>query len=202
MYERFTDRARKVIRLATHEAQRHNNDFVGTQHLLLGLIKEGSGVAGNILMNFDVDLGKARREVAMIVESAPHSGTPVTGTLPQTARLKKVIDYAIEEANSLKHNYIGTEHLLLGLLREPEGIGVQILKNLSVKPDEVREEVLRALGYSKSESPPALRTRAEIEARLQTERAMLAAIEEASGDRPAESVDVISTLEWVLGEHD
>src|SRR5206468_2459552 len=145
MYERFTDRARKVMQLANQEAQRFNHEYVGTEHVLLGLVKEGSGVAANVLKNLDVDLRKIRVEVEKIVQSGPDMVT--MGKLPQTPRAKKVIEYAIEEARNLNHNYVGTEHLLLGLLREQEGVAAQVLMNLNLKLDEVREEVLNLLGH-------------------------------------------------------
>jgi ATP-dependent Clp protease ATP-binding subunit ClpC len=145
MYERFTDRARKVMQLANQEAQRFNHEYVGTEHVLLGLIKEGSGVAANVLRNLDVDLRKIRNEVEKIVQAGPEMVT--MGKLPQTPRAKKVIEYAIEEARNLNHNYVGTEHLLLGLLREQEGVAAQVLLNLNLKLDEVREEVLNLLGH-------------------------------------------------------
>jgi len=131
MYERFTDRARKVMQLANQEAQRFNHEYVGTEHVLLGLIKEGSGVAANVLKNLDVDLRKIRNEVEKIVQAGPDMVT--MGKLPQTPRAKKVIEYAIEEARNLNHNYVGTEHLLLGLLREQEGVAAQVLMNLNLK---------------------------------------------------------------------
>ena len=115
MYERFTDRARKVMELANQEAQRFNHEYIGTEHILLGLVKEGSGVAANVLKNLDIDLRKIRLEVEKIVQSGPDMVT--MGKLPQTPRAKKVIEYSIEEARNLNHNYVGTEHLLLGLLR-------------------------------------------------------------------------------------
>ena len=145
MYERFTDRARKVMQLANQEAQRFNHEYVGTEHVLLGLVKEGSGVAANVLKNLDVDLRKIRVEVEKIVQSGPDMVT--MGKLPQTPRAKKVIEYAIEEARNLNHNYVGTEHLLLGLLREQEGVAAQVLMNLNLKLEEVREEVLNLLGH-------------------------------------------------------
>src|SRR6188472_2296847 len=145
MYERFTDRARKVMQLANQEAQRFNHEYIGTEHVLLGLIKEGSGVAANVLKNLDVDLRKIRLEVEKLVQSGPDMVT--MGKLPQTPRAKKVIEYSMEEARNLNHNYVGTEHLLLGLLREQEGVAAQVLMNLNLKLEEVREEVLNLLGH-------------------------------------------------------
>jgi len=144
MFERFTDRARKVMALANQEAQRFNHEYIGTEHILLGLVKEGSGVGANVLKNLDIDLRKVRLEVEKLVKSGPEMVT--MGKLPQTPRAKKVIEYAIEEARNLNHNYVGTEHLLLGLLREQDGVAAQVLMNLGVKLEEVREEVLNLLG--------------------------------------------------------
>ncbi len=144
MFERLTDRARKVMALANQEAQRFNHEYIGTEHILLGLVKEGSGVGANVLKNLDIDLRKVRLEVEKLVKSGPDMVT--MGKLPQTPRAKKVIEYAIEEARSLNHNYVGTEHLLLGLLREHDGVAAQVLMNLGLKLEEVREEVLNLLG--------------------------------------------------------
>ncbi len=132
--------------LANQEAQRFNHEYVGTEHILLGLVKEGSGVGANVLKNLDVDLRKVRLEVEKLVKSGPDMVT--MGKLPQTPRAKKVIEYAIEEARNLNHNYVGTEHLLLGLLREQDGVAAQVLMNLGLKLEEVREEVLNLLGAS------------------------------------------------------
>jgi len=149
MFERFTDRARKVMALANQEAQRFNHEYIGTEHILLGLVKEGSGVGANVLKNLEVDLRKVRLEVEKLVKSGPDMVT--MGKLPQTPRAKKVIEYAIEEARQLNHNYVGTEHLLLGLLREQDGVAAQVLMNLGIKLEEVREEVLNLLGAGSGE---------------------------------------------------
>ncbi|AWM36634.1 ClpA/B family protein [Gemmata obscuriglobus] len=148
MYERFTDRARKVMQLANQEAQRFNHEYIGTEHILLGLVKEGSGVAANVLKNLDIDLRKIRLEVEKIVQHGPGGEQVVMGRLPHTPRAKKVIEYSIEEARNLNHNYVGTEHLLLGLLREQEGVAAQVLMNLGLKLEDVREEVLNLLGHN------------------------------------------------------
>ncbi|MEE2820014.1 MAG: ATP-dependent Clp protease ATP-binding subunit [Planctomycetota bacterium] len=144
MFERLTDRARKVMALANQEAQRFNHEYIGTEHILLGLVKEGSGVGANVLKHLEIDLRKVRLEVEKLVKSGPDMVT--MGKLPQTPRAKKVIEYAIEEARSLNHNYVGTEHLLLGLLREQDGVAAQVLMNLDLKLEDVREEVLNLLG--------------------------------------------------------
>src|SRR5690606_21987358 len=146
MFERFTDRARKVMALANQEAQRFNHEYIGTEHILLGLVKEGSGVGANVLKNLDVDLRKVRLEVEKLVKSGPDMVT--MGKLPQTPRAKKVIEYSIEEARNLGHNYVGTEHLLLGLLREQEGVAAQDLMNPGLKLEDVREEDLNLLAHN------------------------------------------------------
>jgi len=147
MYERFTDRARKVLQLANQEAQRLNHEYIGTEHILLGLVKEGSGVAANVLKNMDVDLAKIRREVEKLV----NQGTDMIamGKLPQTPRAKKAIEYAVEEARNFSHTYVGTEHLLLGLLREEEGVAAQVLLNLGLSLDRVRDQILELMGNGK-----------------------------------------------------
>ncbi|MHC4646677.1 MAG: ATP-dependent Clp protease ATP-binding subunit [Planctomycetota bacterium] len=154
MFERFTDRARKVMALANQEAQRFNHEYIGTEHILLGLVKEGSGVGATVLKNLDVDIKKLRLAVEKLVKSGPDMVT--MGKLPQTPRAKKVIEYAIEEARSLNHNYVGTEHILLGLLRESEGIAAQVLMDLGLKLEDVRQEVLNLLGAGVDSEPSSL----------------------------------------------
>ena len=154
MFERFTDRARKVMALANQEAQRFNHEYIGTEHILLGLVKEGSGVGATVLKNLDVDIKKLRLEVEKLVKSGPDMVT--MGKLPQTPRAKKVIEYAIEEARALNHNYVGTEHILLGLLRESEGIAAQVVMSLGLKLEDVRQEVLNLLGAGVDDGPAAL----------------------------------------------
>jgi len=149
MYERFTDRARKVMQLANQEAQHFNHEYIGTEHMLLGLVKEGSGVAANVLKNLDVDLRKVRLEVEKIVQTGPGGEQVTLGKLPHTPRAQKVINYSVDEARLLNHNYVGTEHLLLGLLREQEGVAAQVLMNLGLKLEDVREEVLNLLGQDR-----------------------------------------------------
>jgi len=150
MFDRFTDRARKVISFARQEAERFNHDYIGTEHILLGLVKEGSGVAANVLENLDVDLEKVRLEVEKLVKPAPDVVT--MGQLPFTPRAKKVLEFAIDEARALDHNYVGTEHLLLGLLREQEGLAAQVLMNLGLKLEDVRNEVMEFLGAETQQS--------------------------------------------------
>ena len=140
--------------LANQEAQRFNHEYIGTEHILLGLVKEGSGVGATVLKNLDVDIKKLRLEIEKLVKSGPDMVT--MGKLPQTPRAKKVIEYAIEEARALNHNYVGTEHILLGLLRESEGIAAQVLMNLGLKLEDVRQEVLNLLGAGVEDAPSDL----------------------------------------------
>jgi hypothetical protein len=144
MYERFTDRARKVMQLANQEAQRFNHEYVGTEHILLGLVKEGAGVAANVLKNLGIEPHKICLEVERIVQAGPDM--VIRGKLPQTPRAKKVIEYSIEAARNLNHNYVGTEHLLLGLLREEGGVAAQVLMNLGLKQETVHRTILLVLG--------------------------------------------------------
>ena len=145
MYERFTDRAGRSCNWPTRKPSGSITNISAPSTSCLGLIKEGSGVAANVLKNLDVDLRKIRLEVEKLVQSGPDMVT--MGKLPQTPRAKKVIEYSMEEARNLNHNYVGTEHILLGLLREQEGVAAQVLMNLGLKLEEVREEVLNLLGH-------------------------------------------------------
>ncbi len=143
-FERFTERARKVILLAKEEAKKFNHDYIGTEHILLGLLKEGKGVAAAVLKSLGLSLNKIRLEIEKLVKPGPP--TKIEGDIPFTSRAKKVIELAMEEARSLGHNYIGTEHLLLGLIAEGEGVASQVLLNLGLDLDKVRKEVMRLLG--------------------------------------------------------
>ena len=144
MFDRFTERARKVIALAREEAGRLGHDYIGTEHLLLGLIREGGGVAAAVLENLNVDLERVRLEVEKLVVIG--GGTLTLGEVPFTPRAKKVLELSVEEAQSLSHNYIGTEHLLLGLIREGEGVAAKVLETLGVKLDKAREITINLLG--------------------------------------------------------
>ncbi len=145
MFEKFTERARKVMSLARQEAQRLNSEFIGTEHILLGIIQEGGGVAAKVLKNLNVDLKRIRQEIERLISPAT-SPTVTLGQLPFSPRAKRVIELAGEAATQLGHDVIGTEHLLLGLLKENEGIAAQVLTNLGLKLDEVRDMVLEVLG--------------------------------------------------------
>jgi ATP-dependent Clp protease ATP-binding subunit ClpC len=149
-FDKFTDRARKVLTLAQDEAQRFNHNYIGTEHLLLGLVREGEGVAARVLENMNVELAKVRTAVEFIIGRGDR---PVVGEVGLTPRAKRVIELAIDEARRLGHNYIGTEHLLLGLVREGEGIAAGVLESLGVNLDKVRHEVIRVLSQSSSVGP-------------------------------------------------
>src|SRR5215211_4749183 len=152
-FDKFTERARKVLQLAQEEAQRFNHNYIGTEHLLLGLVREGEGVAAKVLANLGVDLNKVRSAVEFIIGRGDRT---VTGDIGLTPRAKKVIELSVDEARRLNHHYIGTEHLLLGLVREGEGIAAGVLESLGVSLDKVRSQVIYVLNqstaYSQQES--------------------------------------------------
>ncbi len=149
MFSRFTERAKKVIILAREEASRLNHDYIGTEHLLLGLLKVGGGVAHSALESLGLELETVRVEVEKMVQSGP--GTMTLGEIPFTPRAKKVVDLAVEEARTLSHNYIGTEHILLGLIREGEGVAARVLESLGASLDRVRAKTVELL----EGTPPA-----------------------------------------------
>ncbi|OIO08056.1 MAG: hypothetical protein AUJ52_08930 [Elusimicrobia bacterium CG1_02_63_36] len=148
MSNRFTERAQRVILIAQEEAKRLNHDYVGTEHILLGLIALGEGVAAQVLANLGVDLRRVRSEIEKIVGTGDN--VMLLGEIPFTPRAKKVLEYAVEEAQHMGHSYVGTEHLLLGLIREEEGVAARVLENLGLRLDVVREEVLNLLGEGQS----------------------------------------------------
>lgn len=152
MFDKFTNRAKQVIKLAKREAQRLNHNYLGTEHLLLGLLKLGQGVAVNVLRNLNIDFDTVRNEVEKLVGYGPE--IQVYGDPALTGKVKKVFEYANEEAANLNHNYVGTEHLLLGLLRQTDGVAAQVLENLNVNLKEVRKEVLKELETFNLQLPP------------------------------------------------
>ena len=196
MFDRFTDRARKVMALARKEAQRFNHDFIGTEHILLGLIQEGSGVAANVLKNLGVEISKIRSEIEKNVQSGPSMVT--MGQLPFTPRAKKVLELSMEEANELGHNYIGTEHLLLGLIRENDGVAAQVLLDLNLKLEDVRFEVLELLGAD-SESESAIPQSSSSEGGKKS-RAKTPALDAFGRDLTELAKE--SKLDPVIGRHD
>src|SRR6266478_5779135 len=148
----FTPRAQQVLQLARKEADRFNHNYVGTEHLLLGLIKLGQGVAVNVLQKMGLDLETVRMEVEKQVGSGPE--TKIVGNVPYTPRVKKVLALAGKEAKALNHSYVGTEHILLGLLREGEGVAARVLKSLELDIERTRNEILKELDpkFTPSES--------------------------------------------------
>ncbi len=164
MFDRFTERARKVILLAKEESKRFNHDYIGTEHILLGLIKEGEGVAAAVLQNLGLNLDMIRLETEKLVQPGP--STAISGDIPFTPKAKKVIELAMDEARNLGHNYIGTEHLLLGLIRENEGVASQVLLNLGLDLNKVRKEIMELLGttsagYDSTQQPGAVASKAK-----------------------------------------
>jgi ATP-dependent Clp protease ATP-binding subunit ClpC len=172
VFERFTDRARRVVVLAQEEARMLNHNYIGTEHILLGLIHEGEGVAARALESLNISLEAVRRQVEEIIgqgQAAP------TGHIPFTPRAKKVLELSLREALQLGHNYIGTEHILLGLIREGEGIAAQVLQKLGADLDSVRQTVIQLLsGYAAGAEVRKVEGGAETEAEPVTEIAPIA----------------------------
>ncbi|MDP9144564.1 MAG: AAA family ATPase, partial [Actinomycetota bacterium] len=156
MFERFTDRARRVVVLAQEEARLLNHNYIGTEHILLGLLNEGEGIAAQALESLDIDLASVREEVVKIIGQGQQSPS---GHIPFTPRAKKVLELSLREALQLGHNYIGTEHILLGLIREGEGVAAQVLQQLGAELQKVRQTVIQLLsgpgGSEQQASEPA-----------------------------------------------
>jgi ATP-dependent Clp protease ATP-binding subunit ClpC len=155
-FDKFTERARKVLSLAQEEAQRFNHPYIGTEHLLLGLVREGEGVAARVLTNMGVQLPKVRSAVEFIIGRGEGA---VIGEIGLTPRAKKVIELAVDEARRLDHSYIGTEHLLLGLVREGEGIAAGVLESLGVNLEKVRQQVMQVVNQSSATSQSKTQTK-------------------------------------------
>ncbi len=143
MFERFTDRARQVVVLAQEEARLLNHNYIGTEHLLLGLLREQEGAAARVLTALGISIGDVRQQVRQIIGSGKHSPS---GHIPFTPRAKKVLELALREALQLNHTYIGTEHLLLGVIREGEGVAAQVLVRLGADLERVRQQVIELVG--------------------------------------------------------
>jgi ATP-dependent Clp protease ATP-binding subunit ClpC len=139
----FTPRAQQVLALAREEADHFHHTFVGTEHLLLGLIKLGKGVAVNVLQKMGLDFETVRREIEKLIGTGPDQ--KLLSNIPYTPRVKKALSLAADEAKALNHTYIGTEHILLGLLREGDGVAARVLKNLNLDIEQTRREVLKEL---------------------------------------------------------
>jgi len=159
MHDKFTERVRKVIFLAREEASRLQHDSIGTEHLLLGLLREGEGIAATVLANLGLDLDAIRQAVESTVA---HSGGSLTiGEIPFTANARRVLELSVDEARQMGHNYVGTEHLLLGLIREGEGVAAKVLMDMGVDRKKVREETLKLLGGHTNQAQPETEERPE-----------------------------------------
>jgi Clp amino terminal domain, pathogenicity island component/UvrB/uvrC motif len=183
MFERFTDRARRVVVLAQEEARRLQHDYIGTEHILLGLISEGEGVAARALESLGIGLDAVRQQVEEIIgrgQQAP------SGHIPFTPRAKKVLELSLREALQLGHSYIGTEHILLGLIREGDGVAAQVLVRLGADLNRVRQQVIQLLhGRAAAEPGPGVKVRLEmVEQQLTAIERQLTAIERRVGIGP------------------
>jgi ATP-dependent Clp protease ATP-binding subunit ClpC len=184
MFERFTDRARRVVVLAQDEARGLNHNWIGTEHLLLAVIREGHGVGAKALESMQISLDAARQQVESLIGRGQN---PVgDGHIPFTPRAKKVLELSLREALQLGHNYIGTEHILLGLIREGDGVAAQVLVSLGCDLNRARQQVIQLLhGYQGRQS--VLSTIGdELGDRLASMAARLAVIERVLGDAAAE----------------
>ena len=188
MFERFTDRARRAVALAQEEAKRLDHNYIGTEHLLLGLIHEGDGVAAKALESLGISLDAVRQQVEEIIGQGQQAPS---GHIPFTPRAKKVLELSLRESQQLGHNYIGTEHILLGLIREGDGVAAQVLVKLGADLNRVRQQVIQLLhGYQGQEPRLARRPPeegapvAEVQARLDVVEGRLAAVEQRVGTGP------------------
>ena len=188
MFERFTDRARRVVVLAQEEARLLNHDYIGTEHILLGLVHEEQGVAARALTELDISLEAVRAEVKEIVgqgKSAP------TGHIPFTPRAKKVLELSLREAIQLGHNYIGTEHILLGVIREGEGVAAQVLIKLGAGLDRVRQVVVQLQAGYAGQGSPEQASLGQVRLGQQAAAAMVTGGPGAYQDEPAQLVRVV-----------
>jgi hypothetical protein len=167
MFERFTDRARRVVVLAQEEARMLDHNYIGTEHILLGLIHEGEGVAAKALTSLGISLQAVRQQVEEIIGQGQHSPT---GHIPFTPRAKKVLELSLREALQLGHNYIGTEHILLGLIREGDGVAAQVLVRLGADLNRVRQQVVHLVHGAKGDRPTRIATAGSLRLRGPAER--------------------------------
>ena len=178
MFERFTDRARRVVVLAQEEARLLNHNRIGTEHILLGLIHEGDGVAAHALKALDISLGAVRREVEQIIGRGKDLPS---GHIPFTPRAKKVLELSLRESLQLGHNYIGTEHILLGLIREGEGVAAQVLVKLGTDLNRVRQQVIQLLHGKQGTGTPEP---GDLRIEIRTIESRLSAVEQRVGTGP------------------
>ncbi len=209
MFERFTDRARRVVVLAQEEARLLNHNYVGTEHILLGLIHEGEGVAAQALTSLGISLEAVRQQVEEIIGQGQQGQS---GHIPFTPRVKKVLELSLREALQLGHNYIGTEHILLGLLREGEGVASQVLLRLGAGLSQVRQQVIqvlhgqagpeREIAWAEPGPGPLVRSERRLsllQGRINTIDTRLSALEQRVGTGPA-ATDLDEQIEHVRGE--
>ena len=188
MFERFTDRARRVVVLAQDEARMLNHNYIGTEHILLGLLHEGEGVAAKALESLGISLDTVRQQVEEIIGQGQQAPS---GHIPFTPRAKKVLELSLRESLQLGHNYIGTEHVLLGLIREGDGVAAQVLVRLGADRNRVRQQVIQLLHGHQGKEPVSarsaerqLRLLPAVQARLEEVEHRLAAIEQRVGTGP------------------
>jgi Clp amino terminal domain, pathogenicity island component/UvrB/uvrC motif len=203
MFERFTDRARRVVVLAQEEARMLNHNYIGTEHILLGLIHEGEGVAARALESLGISLEAVRQQVEEIIGQGQQAPS---GYIPFTPRTKKVLDLSSREALQLGHNYIGTEHILLGLIREGEGVAAQVLVKLGADLNRVRQQVIQLLHGAGGKEPETIHTGprergvlSRVVARVNAIDSRLSAIEQRVGNGP-DTGDLDQQLEQVRGQ--
>jgi ATP-dependent Clp protease ATP-binding subunit ClpC len=203
MFERFTDRARRVVVLAQEEARMLDHNYIGTEHILLGLIHEGEGVAAKALESLGISLDAVRQQVEEIIGQGQQAPS---GHIPFTPRAKKVLELARREMSQLGHNYVGTEHILLGLIREGDGVAAQVLVTLGADLNRVRQQVIQLLHGHQPKEPVSARSAAQelrllpaVQAHLDVIERRLAAIERRVGNGPDTS-DLDEQIERVRGE--
>jgi ATP-dependent Clp protease ATP-binding subunit ClpA len=206
MLERFTDRARRVVKLAEEEARRFDHNYIGTEHILLGLIREGEGVAAKALESLGISLDAVRQQVEEIIGQGQQAPFDV---IPFTPRSKKVLELSLRESQQLGHNYIGTEHILLGLIREGDGVAAQVLVKLGADLNRVRQQVIQLIAAPQQpghlpprEGVPVTEVQARldaIEGRLAAIDGLLAVVEQRVGIRP-DTTDLDEQIDRVRGE--
>jgi len=201
MFERYTDRARRVVVLAQEEARRLNHNYIGTEHILLGLIHEGDGIAAKALVSLEINLDAVRQQVEEIIGQGQQAPS---GHIPFTPRAKKVLELSRREAEQFGHNYIGTEHILLGLIREGNGVAAQVLIRLGGDPNRVRKQVIQLISGQQPPQPGRRPTRegpivTGLQARLVAVESRLAAVEQRLGTGPDTS-DLDEQIDRVRGE--
>lgn len=196
MFERFTERARQVVVLAQEEARILMHGHIGSEHILLGLLREEEGLAARVLASFDVEIDKVREMTVEIVGKGEH---PAEGQIPFTPRGKKIMELALREALSYGHNYIGTEHILLAQVRETEGVAARILRDLSLDPEKVRDETVRVLnpGVAQQVRPTAKLVVKEVEVVPKVNRMIIRLTEPMPRVRARKIAEAIQMLEGV-----